>query len=107
MRKKGTSKGPKGSKKNTRKLKAFDPKKVFRQMEPKDLLEILFEIWMERDIQSFKSVLSTYLDLHNKQKIAKIMGVSRNTLYQMVSEEGNPTLDTIFKLLDAVEKEAA
>ena len=76
-------------------------------MKPKELSKVLFEIWMDRDIDSFKSVLSTYLEVHNKQKIAKAMGVSRNTLYHIVTEEGNPTLDTIFKLLDAIEREVA
>ena len=76
-------------------------------MSPENLSTVLFEIWMDRDLESFKSVLSTYLEVHNKQKIAKIMGVSRNTLYHLTSEEGNPTLDTIFKLLDAIEKEAS
>ncbi|MCY4644663.1 MAG: helix-turn-helix domain-containing protein [Bacteriovoracales bacterium] len=89
------------------KLKKFDYQKTFKEMGPEDLFEILFEIWMDRDIESFKSVLATYLDIHNKQKIAKTMGVSRNTLYHMISEDGNPTLDTLFKLFDAIEFEAA
>ena len=76
-------------------------------MSPEELSTVLFDIWMDRDIESFKSVLSTYLEVHNKQKIAKMMGVSRNTLYHIISEEGNPTLDTIFKLLDAIEREAS
>ena len=107
MAKKETLKKQKKLKKNTYKLKKFDPQETFRKMKSRDLSKVLFEIWMDRDIDSFKSVLSTYLEVHNKQKIANAMGVSRNTLYQMVTEEGNPTLDTIFKLLDAIEKEVA
>ena len=107
MVKKRISKKQGKLRKNTYKLKKFDPQKTFQEMKPRHLSKILFEIWMDRDIDSFKSVLSTYLEVHNKQKIAKAMGVSRNTLYQMVTEEGNPTLDTIFKLLDAIEKEVA
>ena len=107
MAKRKTLNGQKGSKKSTFKLKKFDPYESFRKMSPEKLSTVLFEIWMDRDIESFKSVLSTYLEVHNKQKIAKMMGVSRNTLYHITSEEGNPTLDTIFKLFDAIEREAS
>ena len=107
MAKRKTSNGRKGLKKSTSKLKKFDPYETFREMSPEELSTILFEIWMDRDIESFKGVLSTYLEVHNKQKIAKLMGVSRNTLYHITSEEGNPTLDTIFKLFDAIDREAS
>lgn len=107
MAKKGISTGPKHSKKNTSQLQTFDPKKTFLEMKPRELSEVLFGIWMDRDIESFKGVLSTYLEVHNQQNIARRMGVSRDTLYHMVSEEGHLTLETMFKLLDAIDREAA
>lgn len=106
MVKKSISKKAKNSKKNIFKLKKFDPKKPFQQMKPKDLFEVLFEIWMDRDIESFKNVLATYLKIHHKQDLTEI-GVSRDTLYLMLSEEGNPSLDTIFKILDVINQKAA
>ena len=107
MPRKKILKEQKGSRKSTHKLKIFDPSETFKKMKPEELIDVLYEIWVDRDIDAFKGVLQTYLKVHNKQKIAKNMGVSRNTLYHMLSEEGNPTLDTVFKLMDAIEKEAA
>ncbi len=107
MAKKKMLKKQKGSNKNTPQLKDFNPQKTFKEMSPQDLYEVLFEIWLEKDLDSFKGVLSSYLEVHNKQKIAKEMGVSRSTLYHIVSEEGNPTLDTLFNLMSAIENVAA
>jgi probable addiction module antidote protein len=107
MPKKKILKKQKESKGSTSGVKKFDPQKIFKEMSPEELFKVLYEIWMDKDIDSFKSVLSSYLNAHNKHKIAKNMGVSRNTLYHMISEDGNPTLATVFKLFEAIEKEAA
>ena len=62
----------------------------------------MIEIW-----ESFKNILSTYMKVHNKQKIAQNMGISHNKLHTIISKKGNPSLKTIFKLFDAIEKEVA
>ena len=91
----------------TNSLLDFDTKQTFKEMSVLELQKILYEVWMESDLDSFKGILSAFLNVHNKQKIATKMGISRNTLYQMVSPEGNPTIETIFKLMKVLEKEAA
>lgn len=107
MPKKKISKKQKTSKANTSQTKKLNSSDFFKAMSLDELSEVLFQVWMDRDIQSFKEVLSAFLEVHNKQKVAKIMGVSRNTLYHMIGPDGNPTLDTVFKLLDALEAEEA
>jgi DNA-binding phage protein len=72
-----------------------------------DLYAELTNCLKDKDVDSFKELLWAYLNQHNKVAIAKRMGVSRTTLYRIVSEDGNPTLDNIVSLLDAIEKEAA
>lgn len=105
MVKKKILKGQKKLKTNT--LLDFDTKQIFKDMSVLELQKVLYEVWIANDLDSFKGILSAFLNIHNKQKIASKMGVSRNTLYQMVSPEGNPTIETIFKLMKVLEKETA
>lgn len=84
----------------------FDPKQSFEKLSFEDFQNVLYQVWMEGDIDSFKAIIASFLSVHNKQGIAKKMGVSRNTLYQMVSPGGNPSLDTVFKLIKVLKKAA-
>ncbi|MBN1115024.1 MAG: helix-turn-helix domain-containing protein [Oligoflexia bacterium] len=107
MRKKKTLKKHEGSAKSTRGLKDFDTGTLIKAMSVNDLCEELTNCLKDKDAEAFKEILWSYLNHHNKNAVAKRMGVSRTTLYRMVSEDGNPTLDNIINLIDSIEKEAA
>lgn len=53
----------------------------------------------EGDTDGFKEILRTHLELTNKEEIAKETGISRRSLFRMLSDEGNPTLENISKLV--------
>src|SRR4051812_44392788 len=49
-------------------------------------------------LQAFKNVM----EAQGFTNVAKKSGISRRALYHAFSEKGNPTLDTLFALLDTV-----
>jgi probable addiction module antidote protein len=107
MRRKKISKKHAGSAKNTHELKSFNTTTLIKHMSVEDLYDELTQCLKDKDAEAFKEILWSYLNQHNKVLIAKRMGVSRTTLYRMVSDEGNPTLDNIVNLLDSIDKKAA
>ena len=102
MTKKKTLKKQKVSRKNTPALKKFEPAKYIKKMTKNDLLEVLVQSLADGDPESFKEILWSYLEVHNKADIARKMKISRSTLYHIVSEEGNPTLDVLAKLIGTI-----
>ena len=70
-------------------------------MTKQDLVDTLAACLAEGDPDSFKEVLWAYLNVHNKTEISRKLKISRSTLYHMVSEEGNPTLDMLAKIIGA------
>jgi len=97
--KKSTSKG---------KTQSFGTRarKRVKKMPLEDLLDILIECLKENDPDSFKEALEAYLLVHNKSKIARMAGISRDTLYEIVSPCGNPTLSMLAKIINATGKAA-
>ncbi|MEQ1664335.1 MAG: hypothetical protein ABL927_03050 [Bdellovibrionales bacterium] len=48
----------------------------------------LWECLVENDIEAFKEILRSHLEVTNKNKLAKSAGISRRTLFRMLSPEG-------------------
>ena len=90
------------SKSKVIKLREHDPLANFTGLSRETLSEALVACLMEGDTQAFKEVLHAFLEANNKVQIAKKMGISRKTLYNLISDQGNPTLNNIAKLLKAV-----
>lgn len=103
MANKRTLKKPGKSKKNMKKTIKHNPLRIFEKMSMNDLYEELAQCLKDKDSDSFKELLWAYLKVHDKKAISRKMGVSRTTLYRMVSDEGNPTLSNIVSLLEALE----
>jgi len=83
--------------KKKQKLKKFNATK---RMQDKDYIsDALWECLVASDVDGFKEIMRTHLELVNKDEFAKEIGVSRRTLFRMLSEEGNPTLENISKLV--------
>lgn len=66
------------------------------------LFKALWECLVTNDIDSFKTILQTYLEATNKEALIKKARISRRTLYRMLSPEGNPTLENIGRILHAL-----
>ncbi len=59
----------------------------------------LWECLVADDVEGFKDILKTHLELANKEDFVRDTGISRRTLFRMLSEEGNPTLDNVAKIV--------
>lgn len=69
-------------------------------LRDKDLIaKALWECLVDNDIESFKDILRTHLEVVNKESFVKKTGISRRTLFRMLSPEGNPTLENISKII--------
>ena len=72
-----------------------------KRMKNKEYIsKALWECLVADDPEGFKEILKTHLDLVNKDAFVKRTGISRRTLYRMLSDEGNPTLDNISKIVN-------
>ena len=62
----------------------------------------LWDCLVANDPEGFKEILRTHLELTNKDKLAKDTGIPKRTLYRMLSDEGNPTLENISKMIHMI-----
>jgi probable addiction module antidote protein len=66
------------------------------------ILDALIQCLRDGDAAGFKEILRSYLDVVNKTKFAAKTRIPQRTLYRMVSESGNPTLDNIACVVHAL-----
>ncbi len=66
--------------------------------------EYLAEVLANESNESFLIALKDVIDAReeNISKVSEIAGITRQTIYQALSENGNPTFSTITKILDAI-----
>lgn len=83
--------------KNKKELSSFEPSKRIRNK--KYISKALWDCLIADDTEGFKEILRAHLELINKDELAKSAGLSRRTLFRMLSDEGNPTLDNISKII--------
>jgi DNA-binding phage protein len=105
MNKKKTSKKPEFSLKNipSTKLKegiTFQKHNALTNMVNKQFVaQALWECLVQNDTQGFKEILKTHLELINKERFSEKSGLSRRTLFRILSPEGNPTLENLGKII--------
>lgn len=63
------------------------------------IAKALIECIIENDMEAFKEILSGHMRVVNKDELAKKTGISKRTLFRMVSPEGNPTLENASKVI--------
>jgi probable addiction module antidote protein len=66
------------------------------------VLHALLQCLQDGDADAFKEILRSHLEVVNKTKFAEKTHIPERTLYRMVSEDGNPTLDNIAKVVHAL-----
>lgn len=54
--------------------------------------------WKEHLLEAIKNVVSA----QGFSKLSRQSGISRRTLYKAFSDRGNPTIETLFTLLDTI-----
>lgn len=73
------------------------------RMRDKEYVAVgLWECIKDNDVESFKEILRTHLELTNKDEFAKKTGIARRTLFRMLSPEGNPTFENVCKMVHAL-----
>jgi len=95
---------PKVSVKPSRAIREYDPSKRFKS--PEAVLRALQDCLEQGDAGAFKEILGAYLEVINKDDFARQAGISRRTLFRMLSPDGNPTLDHLAKVVSAIRKAA-
>ncbi len=83
--------------KNRKGLLEFNPD--VRLQKPDIIAHALWECLVENDIDAFKEILRSHLEVVNKDSLAKKAGIPRRTLFRMLSPEGNPTLENLGKII--------
>jgi probable addiction module antidote protein len=85
-------------------IEVYDPETRFR--DPSKVFDALIDALKSGDGDAFKEILAAYLDVANKDKFSRVSGISRRTLFRMLSPSGNPTLDNITKVVSALKRVA-
>jgi len=73
---------------------------------PRYIANALSAALLDGDADAFKEILAAHLEVINKDSFYKKAGVSRRSLFRMLSPEGNPTLENIAKVISTL-KDAA
>lgn len=59
----------------------------------------LFEALKQGDTDAFKEILTAHLEAKTKSKSVKSHGLSARSMYEALSEKGNPSLKTTAKIV--------
>ncbi len=68
-------------------------------LDEDNLKAALFDALKEGDTQAFKEILTAHLEAKVKTTAAKSHGLAHRTMYEALSEKGNPSLKTIAKIV--------
>jgi len=68
-------------------------------LDKENLAIALFDALKDEELDAFKEILSAHLNAKLKTKKAKEYGLPLRTLFEALSEKGNPSLKTISKLV--------
>jgi probable addiction module antidote protein len=67
--------------------------------DPDKVIKGLFQALVDGDTEAFKEILFAHIEARNITKLAKESGISRRTIYAALSKDGNPSLETIARLV--------
>jgi probable addiction module antidote protein len=109
MDKKKTLKKPKKQPKksimiNGLELFHHDPSAIFKNH--KEIKAALSEALMDGDKEAFVEILSGYVRAHNILEVCSRTGLSRTVVYEAISEGGNPSLETLCRIMTSFDKSA-
>ncbi|MDR2108122.1 MAG: putative addiction module antidote protein [Coriobacteriales bacterium] len=80
------------------KLREFDPS---RHLDSEQAIAVYLEAIIEEDPDMLVVALGDVARARGMTELAEKTGLARESLYQALSENGNPTYRTIRKVLDA------
>jgi len=80
-------------------LYAHDPSLIFKNHQ--EIRAALVEALVDGDKEAFIEILSAYVRVHNILGVCRRTGLSRTVVYEAIGEGGNPSLDTICRIMTA------
>lgn len=83
--------------KNRKGVAEFNPDTRLKNREL--VAKALWECLVSNDVDAFKEILKSHLEVANKDDLAEKAGIPRRTLFRMLSPEGNPTLENLGKII--------
>lgn len=81
-----------------------NPSLIFKNH--KEIKKALFEALFDGDKEAFVDILSGYVRAHNIVDVCRRTKLSRTVVYEAISEDGNPSLDTLCKIMTSFKKAA-
>lgn len=81
-----------------------DPSVIFKNHA--EIKYALSEALVDGDKEAFVDILSGYVRAHNILDVCRRTGLSRTVVYEAMSENGNPSLDTLCKIMTSFKKVA-
>ena len=78
-------------------LTGYDPRAIFS--DHKKIRFALAEALLDGDKDAFIEILAGYVRAHNISKVCRKTGLNRAVVYEAISEDGNPSLDTLCKIM--------
>lgn len=85
-------------------LLKHDPSLIFKNH--KEIKKALFEALFDGDREAFVDILSGYVRAHNILEVCRRTSLSRTVVYEAISDGGNPSLDTLCKIMTSFKKAA-
>jgi probable addiction module antidote protein len=79
-------------------LRQFDPS---RHLDSEEAIALYLEAILDEDPDMLAAALGDVARARGMTELAEKTGLARESLYQALSENGNPTYNTIRKVLDA------
>lgn len=84
-------------------VKTSSHKSTRKLRSTKKVAEALAECLLNGDTASFKEILSAHISLiTNKRNFSKKIGIGRATLYEALSPDGNPSLETVARIVHSL-----
>lgn len=84
----------------TTEIKPFDP--VAHIQTAEDLVRYLDTVLEYKDPEFLKSSLRRLSETEGMTRLAEKVGMSRQGLYKALSDDGDPKLSTVMKILDSL-----
>lgn len=83
-------------------LTPHDPSATFKNHN--EIKEALVESLMDGDKEAFVEILAGYVRAHNILEVCRRTGLSRTVVYEAIGDQGNPSLDTLCKIMTAFDR---
>jgi probable addiction module antidote protein len=78
-------------------LSRHDPSAIFKNH--KQIKMALSQALIQGDKEAFIEILEGYIRAHNILEVCRRTGLSRTVVYEAIAQGGNPSLDTLCKIM--------